>query len=239
MRPYYEENGIVIYNSDCREILPQLERVDTILTDPPYEAEAHTKGRRGNTARDGNAAFSATRAIDFSPMNAEFRLHVGSEMARLSKGWILVFCQVEAAMLWKDALQPARYSRTQIWRKPNGACQFTGDRPGMGYESIVTCWAGGGRSEWNGGGRHGVYVHNVDRHAYHQTAKPIDLIRELVSLFSDPGELILDPFGGSGTTAVAAKNLGRRCILIEKEERYCAVAVQRLAQSVMQFAEVH
>jgi site-specific DNA-methyltransferase (adenine-specific) len=65
------------------------------------------------------------------------------------------------------------------------------------------------------------------------TEKPIELMRELVSLFTDPGELILDPFMGSGTTLRAAKDLGRRAIGIELEEKYCEIAVQRLAQEVL------
>jgi site-specific DNA-methyltransferase (adenine-specific) len=236
MKPYYEDTkaGIVIYHADCRDVLPTLGPVDHVITDPPYEAEAHTLGRRGNTARDGDAAFSATRPLDFEGISEELRLFSGGEMARLARGWVLVFCQVEAAMLWRDALAPARYMRTQIWRKPNAPCQFTGDRPGMGYESIVTCWAGEGRSKWNGGGAHGVHVHNTARHRHgHMTEKPEPLMADLVTLFTDPGETILDPFMGSGTTLRAAKDFGRKAIGIEIEERYCEIAAKRLSQEVM------
>ena len=115
----------------------------------------------------------------------------------------------------------------------DGAPQFTGDRPGMGYESIVSRWAGQGRTWWHGGGRHGVYEHMTVKSGGHQTQKPEQLMCELVSLFSNPDDLILDPFAGSGTTAVAAKRLGRRCILIEREERYCDVAAKRLSQGAL------
>jgi site-specific DNA-methyltransferase (adenine-specific) len=228
-RPYYSHAGITIYHADCRDILPLMEpkSVDLVLTDPPYEAEAHTLGRRCGTTNGAEA-----RPLDFLPMDAATRTDAGGWMAFLSRGWVLVFCQVEAAMLWREALAPARYSRTQIWRKPNGAPQFTGDRPGMGYESIVTCWAGEGKSRWNGGGRHGVYTHNVHDATDHLTEKPLPLIDELVGLFSDEGDLILDPFMGSGTTLVAAKQLGRRAIGIEIEEKYAEIAAKRLAQEV-------
>ena len=232
--PAYDRDGITVYLGDCRTILPLLDAVDHVITDPPYEAEAHTQGRRGNTARDGVAAYSSTRALDFDPIDAEMRTLVGLEMARLSTGWVLVFCQVEAAMLWRDALHPARYCRTQIWRKPNAPCQFTGDRPGMGYESIVTAWAGAGRSEWNGGGRHGVYELMVARHVTeHMTEKPIALMRELVELFTDPGDLVLDPFAGSLTTAVACKQLGRRCIAIEMDAGYVQAGIKRLEATTL------
>ena len=231
MKPYWEDSrsGITIYHGDCREILPTLGAVDHVITDPPYEAEAHTKGRRGNTARDGDAAFSATRELDFEGITEELRDFSGAEMARIANGWVLVFCQVEAAMLWRDALAPARYMRTQIWRKPNAPCQFTGDRPGMGYESIVTAWAGTGRSSWNGGGAHGVHEHNIARHrSGHMTEKPLPLMADLVRLFSNECETILDPFMGSGTTLVAAYQLGRKAIGVELEERWAEVAVKRL-----------
>lgn len=229
MTPYYQDDAVTLYHGDCLEVLPTLGQVDHVITDPPYEAEAHTKGRRAGSG----AGVAQERPLDFPAITDAERREVGAVMALCAQGWLLVFCQVEAAMLWREALKPAKYTRTQIWRKPDGAPQFTGDRPGMGYESIVTCWAGSGRMNWNGGGRHGVYEYMTVKAAGHMTQKPEGLMSELVQLFTDPGDLILDPFGGSGTTAVAAKRLGRRCILIEREEKYCEVAAKRLRQTAL------
>lgn len=230
--PYYEQDGITIFNADCLDVLPTLEQVDHVITDPPYEAEAHTKGRRGGADHSGH--YGEGRPLDFPGITEEVREAAGREIGRVCRRWSLVFCQVEAAMIWRDALEPARYIRTQIWRKPDGAPQFTGDRPGMGYESIVTCWGGDGRPRWNGGGRHGVYeAYTVKGGSGHMTEKPIDLMRRLVELFTDPGDLILDPFMGSGTTLRAAKDLGRRAIGIELNEDYCRIAVERLRQGVL------
>lgn len=82
-------------------------------------------------------------------------------MARLARRWILVFCQVEAAMKWRAAIETAGavYQRTCQWTKPDGKPQYSGDRPGIGSESIVACYAPG-RSTWNGGGSHGVFIVN-------------------------------------------------------------------------------
>lgn len=107
----------------------------------------------------------------------------------------------------------------------------------MGFESIVTCHAPG-KSSWNGGGRRGYLEHSVDANfsrtpRYHETQKPEPLMAELVTLFTDDGDTILDPFMGSGTTLVAAKRLARKAIGIEINEAYCEMAAKRLAQRVL------
>lgn len=239
MTPYYEKDGIVLYHGDCREVLAGLGTVDHVITDPPYEAEAHTQGRRaysGRRSAEHPKGIAEERPLAFAAIDEQQRTDVGAHLARLSQGWILVFCQVEATQAWRAALEPARYIRTQIWVKPDGTPQFTGDRPGMGYESIVTCWAGESRPRWNGGGRHGVYYAMTVKGSEHQTPKPEPLMRELVALFSDPGELVLDPYAGSGTTLRACKDLGRRCIGVELNERYCEIAARRLDQNVLPLA---
>lgn len=89
-----------------------------------------------------------------------------------------------------------------------------------------------GRKRWNGGGKRGVYRHatNGERGVKpHPSTKPEPLMSELLMDFTDVGELILDPFCGSGTTLAAAKKLGRKAIGIEREEKYCEVAARRLS----------
>lgn len=241
--PFYVDEAVTLYHGDCLDLLPLIEAVDHTIQDPPYEDEAHTKGRRMATGtRPGHAvatwkdADGGMRVCDlpFAAITNECRDEVSLHVARLTRRWSLTFCQVEAAMRWRAALEAggAVYKRTCVWVKPDGQPQFTGDRPGCGYESIVACHPKG-RSRWNGGGRLGVFsfVKNVTgsrEKAPHPTTKPLALMRELVRLFTDPGDLILDPFAGSGTTGLAARMEGRRAILIEREERYCEVAARRL-----------
>lgn len=236
MKPYYEDAAVQLFHGDCREILPQIPMVDHVITDPPYEVEAHTLGRRafsGKSSALHPKGIAEERPLEFAAMTDDDRQLTGALMAHLCRGWLLVFCQVEAAMLWRDALRPSRYVRTQIWRKPDGAPQFTGDRPGMGYESIVTSWAGDRPMNWNGGGSHGVYTHMTVKIGGHQTQKPEPLMCELVALFTNSGESVLDPFAGSGTTLVAAKRLGRKAIGIEINEAYCEIAAKRLSQGAL------
>lgn len=214
--------------------------VDVVITDPPYEAEAHTKGRRTKApgwrtarARGLDEFVAAPTPIPFAEIGNVDRDAVSRELARIARRWVLVFCQVEAAHMWSSALalSGADYIRTMVWIKPDGQPQFTGDRPGMGYESIVVAHRPG-RKRWNGGGRVGVLEFNKNiggaAPAPHPTTKPLPLMRELVSLFSDPGETILDPFAGSGSTGVACNQLDRNFLGWELSPEYHAIATRRL-----------
>lgn len=243
LRPYYGPHaGITIYHGDCREILPQLPKVDLVLTDPPYEFEAHTLQRRVQHGKDAAADYGRSvvfEALPFGPMTETLRLESAILLAGLVNGWALTFCQVEGAPMWRAAFEAAgmNYRRTCIWVKPDGMPQYSGDRPGMGYETFIAMHSPG-KSEWNGGGKHGVFIHNKAISALpneHPTQKPIPLMKELVRLFSDENDTVLDAFMGSGSTLIASKDLNRRAIGIEIEERYCEIAAKRLSQEVLCF----
>ena len=123
-----------------------------------------------------------------------------------------------------------------IWVKPDGMPQYNGQGPAMGYESIAAAWCGKGVSKWNGGGRHGVFIHckNSGGKHEHETQKPVPLMLQLVSLFTDDASTILDPFMGSGTTGVAAVKLGRKFIGIEIDEGYFETACRRIEAAYAQ-----
>lgn len=228
-------DGVTVHLGDCMEVLPTIESADHVITDPPYEKEAHRKDRRV-MRRDGLVA----GALSFVEMNEELRIASAAHFKRVSQGWILIFCQAEGVAPWRDAIEAAgaKYKAPMIWVKPDGMPQFNGQGPGMGFESMVSAWAGKGHSSWNGGGRHGVFTFpkgegNSGKNE-HETQKPIRLMAELVRLFTNPGETVLDPFCGSGTTGVAAIGLGRRFIGIEREERYFDVSCRRLRDALKQ-----
>jgi DNA modification methylase len=233
-----------LYLGDCREVLPILQKVDCVLTDPPYEAEAHDPGRRllsiGGTSR--RALVEAP--LDFGKMSADLRAFVAQECVSRCDGWLLAFCQAEAVSIWRDAMENAGASwrRAMVWVKPDSSPQLSGDRPDQGYESIAASWCGSGRSEWNGGGSRGVYI--VGKHDNgcghggqpneHPTQKPIALMSELVRLFTKSAHTVLDPFMGSGTTGVASAKLGRKFIGIEIEPKYFDIACRRIEQAYAQ-----
>jgi site-specific DNA-methyltransferase (adenine-specific) len=155
--------------------------------------------------------------------------------------WLIIFCQVEAVGTYEQILGK-KYKRGMAWRKRDGTPQYSGDRPGMGYESIVAAWGQGGHPRWNGGGKHGFYDYPVDdgEARWHQTQKPLTLMRALLQDFTDPGDTIYDPFMGSGSTGVACVQLGRRFLGVERDPATFQVAGRRLEDACAQgqlFAE--
>tara|TARA_R100000306_G_C4381657_1_gene145189 strand:- start:2074 stop:2805 length:732 start_codon:yes stop_codon:yes gene_type:complete len=228
-----------LYQGDCRDVLPTLQKVDAVIMDPPYEKEAHAKGRRLLGAQKNGKRTVEYGELDFDPMTEELRTSVSASAGGLCNGWMLVFCQAEAVSKWRSAheLAGGKYKRACVWIKPDGPPQFTGDRPGMGYETIVASWFGAGRSKWNGGGRHGVFTHpqrDNNNPKVHMTQKPIRLMNELVYLFSNPFSTILDPVMGSATTGVAALNLNRKFIGIEIDPAKFDIACERIENALRQ-----
>ena len=133
-----------------------------------------------------------------------------------------------------DAGDNAGLKRAQvgIWWKRGAAPAFSGLKPACGAEAIVIRH-GESAMRWNGGGAHALFDHPIvtgssRERLEHTTQKPISLMLELVELFTDPDDLVLDPFAGSCTTGVACLRLGRRFIGIEKDAKYAAVAQERM-----------
>lgn len=231
---------------DCRGLLAALPSASVAhaITDPPYSDHVHTKSRagarklKGGTAAGAeNAPANLSRAVDFgfASLDAKLRGAVAHEVARIARRWALVFSDVESSHLWRGDLTAAGldYCRTGAWIKIGGTPQFTGDRPAVGFEAITIAHQPG-RKRWNGGGSQGVWSVPIvlDRRGVvervHATQKPVDLMLALVAAFTDPGDVILDPFAGSGSTGVAALRLGRRFIGCELAPKDHAVAVERL-----------
>lgn len=222
-----------LYLGDCREILPTLGRVDAVVTDPPYEDELHNAmGRIRRT--DGR---EMVQTLGFEGINAS-RGEIARLIAEVSDGWAMIFTLAEGVRAWRDDLQAAgaKWDTVLAWIKPDASPRFNGQGAARGFENCVTVWCGNGHRSWNAGGKRGIYTHcvNVGRQGEHPTEKPESLMKELLIDFTDPGETILDPFMGSGTTGVACAKLGRKFIGIERDERWFDLSCRRIEAAYKQ-----
>jgi site-specific DNA-methyltransferase (adenine-specific) len=220
-----------LHHGDCIEWMRSLpdKSVDHVIADPPYEAETHGSRLVAMTGKP------VTKKISFPPISEELRGEFSRQAVRVARSWVIAFCQVEAAKAWETALISAGGHRrgTLVWHKTNPGPQVSADRPRQACELAVMAWCGSGKSRWNGGGRQGFYEFPTDRPSwkngrYHETAKPLDLMLALVADFTDPGETILDPFCGSGTTGLAALRLGRRFAGCELDGKHYQTSLERL-----------
>lgn len=227
-----------LHRGDCIAGLQTLadKSVDVTITDPPYEAEAHTLMRRQKgkaTQPGGGDQFRAVldASLTFAPMTADLRAAIGLEIARISRLRALVFCQIEAVTEWRRALEAGgmKYRRTIPWIKPDAMPSLHGRWPGQSFEAIVLA-THPGADACPIGGKALTYTFTRELgKAPHPTTKPQTLMRALVTDFSEPGELVLDPFAGSGSTGVACGMLGRRFIGWELDAAYYEIARRRLS----------
>lgn len=219
-----------LYLGDCLEILPLLAEVDHVVSDPPYEDELHEAVGRIRR-KDGQKMFAT---LGFDGVNTD-RDKIAAACVAASSGWVILFTLAEGVRAWRDGLQAAnaKWDTTCFWVKPDASPRFNGQGAARGAECFVTCWAGTGYRRWNAGGKRGVYTHcvNTGRQGEHPTEKPVPLMREILADFTQPGNLICDPFMGGGTTGVAALHLGRRFVGIERDSKWFDLACRRIEEA--------
>jgi site-specific DNA-methyltransferase (adenine-specific) len=219
MKPYYEHAGITIYHGDCREILPAIQ-ADVLVCDPPYGVDL-------GVAKDMRAghglAKHAYASYDDTPEN--FRAIVVPALA-------LALGRVDRALIFTSgtglqSLPP--YDAVGGVFLPAGM-----GRSCWGFQNHAYCALYGVAPDLHKGAKPtGISSTEAADQVGHPCPKPYGWMTWAVLLTSRPGERVLDPFCGSGTTLQAAKNLGRRAIGMEIEERYCEIAARRLAQEVL------
>ena len=234
--PYYEDESVTIYHGDALDILPQLAPADVLISDPDYGVGVNfTKsGIVGNLSRNVGRGGVA-------PKDADSLLTETLKRARIARNGLLfwsgswtrieAFSQAVGAGGW-------RIHHLGIWYKANGAGP-SGNGLARRFEPWFWVEQGTGTTregEWN------FLPDCIDvsrvvpghREAMaHPTQKPEELMRRLIRFFTKPGDTILDPFMGSGTTLRAAKDLGRKAIGIELNEEFCEMAARRMSQGVL------
>jgi site-specific DNA-methyltransferase (adenine-specific) len=218
--PYYDHAGVTIYHGDSRDVLPRL-AADVLITDPPYGVNlgkhAAAKETRGWLAKKGYESYDDTPENFLAVVVPVIRL----ALASVRRG--LVFCsdtglqQLPTFDALGGVFLPSGMGRTK-W----------------GFQNFSFCALYGVAPELHGGARPtGISSTAIAEKNGHPCPKPEAWMRWAVALVSRAGEIVIDPFAGSGTTLRAAKDLGRRAIGIEIEERYCEIAAKRLAQEVL------
>jgi site-specific DNA-methyltransferase (adenine-specific) len=223
--PYYEDGSVTIYHGDCRDLLPTLHPPDAVVTDPPYGvalAAKRAKQRRGGVkARAGSYSFA-----DSAEYVAEVVVPTLNSLRERAK-CVVVTPGTRSLWLYPPADDVGCFFSAA--GTGMGKWGFTCSQPILYYGSDPYLRTSQGSRPNSMGQTYPNDANEVD----HPCAKPIRMVRWLVNRASLPGELVLDPFMGSGTTLEAAKSLGRRAIGVEIEERYCEIAARRCAQEVL------
>ncbi len=210
MKPYYDEDGITIYHGDCHEVMPSLE-VSAIVSDPPYGMKRHG---RYQTGRNSDSHPPGDRSSLFGEL-------VRGDDAPFDPGHLLAFSEV---LLWGSNHFPQALTRgtTLVWvkRYDNAFGSFLSD--------AEVAWLNRGMGVYC---RRDVSLQGESSFRVHAAQKPVGIMEWCIGFIK--AREIVDPYCGSGTTLLAAKNLGRRAVGVEIEERYCEIAAKRLAQKVL------
>jgi DNA modification methylase len=197
-----------LYLGDCKDILPSLEQVDAVVTDPPYGINAD-KGAAKNKGKCGWKYYGETEWDIERPGNDIFRNMIATSKAQIIWG----------GNYFTDVLPPSM--RWLVWDK--GQRDFT-------LADFEMAWTSQNKASRIFNYARGKPLQDVKQHP---TQKPIALMEWCLGFLPD-SKTILDPFMGSGTTGVAALNLGRKFIGIEKEAEYFEIACQRISDAERQ-----
>lgn len=235
-------NRKMIYQGNCLKVLPQLSAAsfDAVVADPPYcSGAAGLAGKQRSPSYKYQQTGAAKVYPDFVGDAKDQRSFIRwsaewlSECWRVAKGGapLLVFTDWRQLPALTDAVQMADWSwqGLVIWHKPSARPMRGAFRRDAEFVIYATK---GKREHFNDVCLPGVYKHHIDaRRKHHVTGKPVELIRDLLEIVP-PGGVVLDPFLGSGTTAVACAETGRTCVGIEISEEYSKIAKERVKRAV-------
>jgi len=218
---YYQDEWVTLYHGDCLEQTAWLD-ADVLITDPPYGQAYKSRMSKGKNKRTNwHEAIAGDNTTDIR--DAALALW-GNERAGLVFG------------TWK-VQKPQQTRQTLIWDKT--PCGFMGDLSlpfGSAHEEIYCI----GRDGWTGKREASIINAQVQasgdsQRPDHPTPKPIGLMERLLDKTIGS---IADPFAGSGSTLLAARNLGRKIIGVELEEKYCELIAKRLSQQTLDFSNL-
>ena len=208
IKPYYQDSAVTLYHGDCKEIVPQLGKFDLLLTDPPY----------------GMEFVSNHRTIKHGKIYGDESLPIGTISMCMEKvnNASYIFCR------WDNIYSMPKPKSVIAWVKNNWSMGDLKHEHGRQWEACLFYPEGGHEFVKR---IPDVIVCARTGNNLHPTQKPVELLATIIQ--ANVCETILDPFAGSGTTGRAAKDLGRKCTLIEREEKYCEIIVKRMQQEVL------
>lgn len=213
MKPYFEEPGIKIYNCDWRELDHEELRSDLLLTDAPYGI-SEAKGKNKSRTKLAKAKdYGVSNWDDQPPSDFDLLCLRGLTKYQIIFGGNYF------------VLPPSRC--WLVWDKVNSGDFADAELAWTNLDKAVRIF----RYMWNG------MLKEKPEHRTHPTQKPMALFKWCITQAPDDVKTVIDPYAGSGTTAVACKALGLSCTLVEREERYCEDAIVRLAQESFGFVD--
>lgn len=234
--PYYDDGQIQIFHGDCRDILPHLApgSVDLVLTDPPYQSLDVEVKKGGTTVRlarqdelGGKRLASLEGRAWFDTLGADDILGIIADAQSLlaDDGALYVFADVKSGL---ELFPPLRPVNVIVWDK---------QKLGMGYNwrrmHEWIAFVPQPKHELRDKGRGDIIRCSGVSEKVHPTQKPEGVLKTIILNSTDTGDLVIDPFMGSGATLAAAQQLGRRAVGIETVSSHCAAAVRRLQQAVL------
>lgn len=251
MKPYYEHAGITIYHGDCREVLPYLSGVNLTFTSAPYNQMASLMNEpSGSWAQSSGGRGFVEKWQKFGYQDdleecayQQMQNDIAAMIAECSVGNASFFYNHQ--LRWRDSallhpvqwFHPIGWSLRQeiIWFRNGG--MMMNARMFCRFEERILWFIKGESWKWN---QHAtswgsVWQIPIEQNKEHPVGYPEELPSRAIAAVTDHGDLVLDPFVGGGTTLRAAKDLGRRAIGIEIEEKYCEIAARRLSQEVFEF----
>ncbi len=230
MTPYFRAGGIQIFNAAAHDVLPSLAHhsVDILLTDPPYGISYRSSSKKGvaptriQNDENLNALRGALPFID-AAIKPDRHAYIFAAPSRIGEATSAI------EQYW-------RIKNVIVWDKGNAGSK--GDLEAgyaMNWEALI--YANKGRRPLAGPRPRAVFRYDWQgsRDPVHPTIKPVEIFRGIISRSSAAGEILLDPFCGTGPALIAAAELGRRAIGVELEERYCETAAKRIEAALRRF----
>ena len=235
MRAYYEQDGITIYHGDARELLGLLPHEPQVwVFDPPYSSGGFQEAGKSSGSIGKMGATTSDDAIQFDRLSTRGYSLMMRDVLRHARQ-CSELCVFTDWRMWTTTTDAIEYAGFQVramvvWAKPKNGI----GRPWLNCHELVA-FGMRGSADKDRPGTANVIDCGRSRNALHPTEKPLELMAKIVKNLA-PG-VVVDPFAGSGTTLLAAKNLGRKAVGFEIEERHCETAAQRLSQQVLDFGE--